>query len=81
MSVYTLKAAQMMRLLDPNIRGDFLQFGLRFLSSMVSTIVKLVLVTWLLTMFCHTHYFSHPYLVSKLVEFLFMVNSEVQEKT
>ena len=39
------------------------------------------LVTWLQTMLCHTHYFSNPYLVSKLVEVLFVVNPQVQEKT
>merc|ERR1719490_447239 len=32
-------------------------------------------------MLCHTHYFANPYLVSKLVEVLFVVNPQVQEKT
>jgi len=61
--------------------ADFLLFGLQFLPSTVSTVVDLGLVTWLLTMLCHTHYFSNPYLVSKLVEVLFVVNPQVQEKT
>lgn len=61
--------------------ADFLLFGLQFLPSTVSTVVELGLVTWLLTMLCHTHFFSNPYLVSKLVEVLFVVNPQVQEKT
>jgi len=61
--------------------ADFLLFGLQFMPGTVSNIVDLGLVTWLLTMLCHTHYFSNPYLVSKLVEVLFVVNPQVQEKT
>ena len=76
--------------------ADFLLFGLQFLPQVHTTLmtcsctstVQVVsnycsptLVTWLQTMLCHTHYFSNPYLVSKLVEVLFVVNPQVQEKT
>lgn len=61
--------------------ADFLLFALQFLPYTVSTVVNMGLVTWLLTMLCHTHYFSNPSLVSKLVEVLLVVNSQVQKKT
>jgi len=61
--------------------ADFLLFGLQFLPQVVSSYCTPSLVTWLQTMLCHTHYFANPYLVSKLVEVLFVVNPQVQEKT
>ena len=38
------------------------------------------LITWLQTMLCYTHYFANPYLVSKLVEVLFVVNPQVRTR-
>jgi len=61
--------------------ADFLLFGLQFLPQVVSSSCSPSLITWLQTMLCHTHYFANPYLVSKLVEVLFVVNPQVQEKT
>merc|ERR1719234_626705 len=61
--------------------ADFLLFGLQFLPVVVSNSCPPSLTTWLLTMLTHTHYFNNPYLVSKLVEVLFVVNPQVQEKT
>jgi len=61
--------------------ADFLLFGLQFLPQVVSTYCSSTMVTWLQTMLCHTHYFANPYLASKLVEVLFVVNPQVQEKT
>jgi len=61
--------------------ADFLLFGLQFLPQVVSTYCSPTLVTWLQTMLCHTHYLANPYLASKLVEVLFVVNPQVQEKT
>jgi len=61
--------------------ADFLLFGLQFMPGVVSRTVDPTLVTWLLTILSNTHYFSNPYLASKLVEVLFVVNPQVQEKT
>jgi len=61
--------------------ADFLLFGLQFVPWVVSANCTRNLVTWLLTILCHSHYFSNPYLVSKLVEVLFICNPQVQEKT
>jgi len=61
--------------------ADFLLFGLQFLPQVVSANMDHTLVTWLLVCVCHPHYFSNPYLVSKLIEVLFVVNPAVQEKT
>ena len=61
--------------------ADSLVFGLQFLPHTASTVVNPGLVTWLLTMLCHTRYTSNHYLVSKLVEVLFVVNPQVQKKT
>ena len=47
----------------------------------VSNALDDTMMTWLLTMLCQPQYFSNPYLVSKLVEVLFVVNPAVQEKT
>ena len=61
--------------------ADFLLFGLQFMPGTVSNLVDNGIVTWLLVSLSHTHHFSNPYLVSKLVEILFVVNPAVQEKT
>ena len=61
--------------------GDFLLFGLQFMPLTVANLVDNGIVTWLLTSLSHTHHFANPYLVSKLVEILFVVNPTVQEKT
>jgi len=60
--------------------ADFLLFGVQFMPWIVSSMDD-TLVTWLLTCLAHPQYFSNPYLVSKLVEVLFVVNPAVQEKT
>ena len=59
--------------------ADFLLFGLQLLPITVSTELDMGLVTWLLVMLCHTHFFSEPYLVSKLVEVLFVVKEKTEE--
>ena len=61
--------------------ADFLLFGLQFMPGTVSNLVDNNIVTWLLVSLSHVNHFSNPYLVSKLVEILFVVNPSVQEKT
>jgi len=61
--------------------ADFLLFGVQFMPRVVSNSLDDIFMTWLLTILCHPQYFSNPYLVSKLVEVLFVVNPAVQEKT
>jgi len=61
--------------------ADFLLFGLQFLPQVVSVNLDHTLITWLLVSVCHPNHFSNPYLVSKLIEVLFVVNPAVQEKT
>jgi len=61
--------------------ADFLLFGVQFMPRVVSNNLDDTFLTWLLTILCHPQYFSNPYLVSKLVEVLFVVNPAVQEKT
>ena len=61
--------------------ADFLLFGLQFMPATVSAQVDLGIVTWLLVSLSHTHHFSNPHMVSRLVEILFVVNPGVQDKT
>ena len=61
--------------------ADFLLFGLQFMPAVVSNLVDNGIVTWLLISLSNTHHFANPYLVSKLVEILFVVNPSVQDKT
>lgn len=61
--------------------ADFLLFGLQFMPAVVSNLVDNGIVTWLLVSLSNTHHFANPYLVSKLVEILFVVNPSVQDKT
>ena len=61
--------------------ADFLLFGLQFMPATVSSQVDLGIVTWLLVSLSHTHHFSNPHMVSRLVEILFVVNPGVQDKT
>ena len=61
--------------------ADFLLFGLQFMPATVSNLVDNGIVTWLLVSLSNTHHFANPYLVSKLVEILFVVNPTVQDKT
>ena len=58
--------------------ADFLLFGLQFMPGTVSSMVDLGIVTWLLVSLSHTHHFSNPHMVSRLVEILFVVNPGVQ---
>merc|ERR1719166_706558 len=61
--------------------ADFLLFGLQFMPGTVSNLVDNGIVTWLLVSLSNTQHFANPYLVSKLVEILFVVNPAVQPKT
>jgi len=61
--------------------ADFLLFGVQFLPWVVSNSLDDNFLTWLLAILCNPQYFSNPYLVSKLIEVLFVVNPAVQEKT
>ena len=61
--------------------ADFLLFGLQFMPAVVSSLVDYGIVSWLLVSLSNTHHFANPYLVSKLVEILFVVNPAVQDKT
>ena len=58
--------------------ADFLLFGLQFMPGTVSKAVDLDIITWLLVSLSHTHHFSNPHMVSRLVEILFVVNPGVQ---
>jgi ubiquitin conjugation factor E4 B len=61
--------------------ADFLLFGVQFLPWVVSSSLDDPMLTWLLACLAHPQYFTNPFLVSKLVEVLFVVNPAVQEKT
>ena len=39
------------------------------------------MLTFILCVVCTPHYFKNPYLVSKLIEILFVINPAVQERT
>ena len=61
--------------------ADFLLFGLQYFPLVVVEHMDQNLMTFLLTAVCSPNQFKNPYLVSKLVEVLFVINPSVQSGT
>jgi ubiquitin conjugation factor E4 B len=53
----------------------------RYFPSVMSDCLDQNLLTFILTSVCTPAYFKNPYLVSKLIEILFVINPAVQERT
>ena len=61
--------------------ADFLLFALQYFPLVVVEHMDQNLMTFLLTALCSPTHFKNPYLVSKLVEVLFVINPSVQDRT
>jgi len=61
--------------------ADFLLFALQYFPLVVVEHMDQNLMTFLLTAVCSPNHFKNPYLVSKLVEVLFVINPSVQDRT
>ena len=56
-------------------------FSFRYFPNVISDCLDGNLLTFILTVVCTPYYFKNPYLVSKLVEILFVINPAVQDRT
>lgn len=61
--------------------ADFTLFSLQYFPSVMANNFDQNLLTFVLTAVCTPAYFKNPYLVSKLIEVLFIINPGVQERT
>ena len=53
----------------------------RYFPNVISDYLDHNMLTFILCVVCTPHYFKNPYLVSKLIEILFVINPAVQERT
>jgi len=61
--------------------ADFALFSLQYFPSVMSDALDQNLLTFILTSVCTPAFFKNPYLVSKLIEILFVINPAVQDRT
>jgi len=61
--------------------ADFALFSLQYFPSVMSDCLDQNLLTFILTAVCTPTFFKNPYLVSKLIEILFVINPAVQDRT
>jgi len=61
--------------------ADFALFSLQYFPNVISDYLDHNMLTFILCVVCTPHYFKNPYLVSKLIEILFVINPAVQERT
>ena len=61
--------------------ADFLPFAIQYFADVVNDLISHDLMTFLLTAICSSHFFKNPYLVSKLIEVLFVINPSIQDRT
>merc|ERR1712223_699923 len=61
--------------------ADFALFSLQYFPNVISDYLDHNMLTFILCVVCTPHYFKNPYLVSKLIEILFVINPAVQDKT
>ena len=59
----------------------FIYLFFRYFPNVISDYLDHNMLTFILCVVCTPHYFKNPYLVSKLIEILFVINPAVQERT
>ncbi|CAK9828567.1 Ubiquitin conjugation factor E4 B [Anthophora retusa] len=61
--------------------AEFLLFTLQFCPDVIVNNMDNSLITWLLVVVCTPHCIRNPYLIAKIIEVLFVINSSVQGRT
>ncbi|XP_034945689.1 ubiquitin conjugation factor E4 B [Chelonus insularis] len=61
--------------------AEFLLFALQFSPGIIANNMDNSLITWLLVIICTPHCIRNPYLIAKIVEVLFVINTSVQGRT